>query len=249
MVDPHLLEPDVDGQAATASPTAYERRIEVRPEPGALVAELEDCHHHFRLYLAHDGTVVERAVAEDVRAPWATCGQGAGGVAALEGLALEDAVGGAWARPRWRQCVHVVDLARIALAHTADRDPLCYRVAVTPPSGASQEALLLRNGEKALRWQLEDGVIAGPSPWTGAQVRGGDVLAVARRSGDRRLLEEAFVLRRGCHMAVSVLIDLDGFPKAADIKDADGSCWTYHDAVALDAPRRRGTSRPLGLSV
>ncbi len=234
--------------ASTDEQLPYRRRIEVRRRSGGLVGELEDCHHHFLVHLEVEGTTVRRAWAEDRRAPWTTCGRGASGVRALEGLDLQQARSGTWARPRNGQCVHAVDLTRVALAHAEDHEDLRYDVIVAPACGPRQRATLLHNGELALAWELDEGMVIDPQPFAGSTVTGGSLLAAARRLRDPLVAEQVFVLRRACAMAVSVMIDLDRFPTAGDIRQSDGSCWTYDGPRSAVALRRRGTSRPGGLS-
>jgi hypothetical protein len=226
----------------------YRRRIEIWPESRAVTADLEDWHHHFRLALRHDATTILSARADDVRAPWTTCRGGASGVSVLVGSSIEEAAKGGWSRPRSAQCVHVVDLALLALAHVSDAVPLRYELLVRPAWGPRRRAWLFRNGEVSLCWDLEEDTITGPPPCSGCRIHGRDILARARqerRDVDPQLVERAQVLRRGCHMSVSALVDLDRFAVAAEIRDGDDTCWTYRPGVAVRAPRRRGTTLPL----
>lgn len=224
---------------------AYRRLIEVRQEPGATVGHLEDFHHHFMVRVDHDGSVVHKVHAQDLRAPWTTCAQGSQGVRQAEGLSLPAAMEGTWAKPRRSQCVHSVDLAMLVLAHANDRQDLHYEVKVVPPDGERRVASLVRNGRLSLRWILDSERVLDPPPFAGCRIAGSDLVQVAREAGDPELVEGALVLRRACHMARSVLVDLDRCAVAADARPPDESCFTYRASVALGAARRKGTSRSL----
>jgi len=231
--------------AAPFADAVYRRRIELRPAAGAIEAEMEDWPHHFRLRITHDGCVVQRAEATAVRYPWSSCPLGAAGIASLAGLAIGDAVEPArWAPDRSAHCVHVFDLALLAVRHTADEGPTVYEAVLAPAAGPARRATLWRNGALVLSWSVEGDRITGTGPVTGLSLDRGPFLAWIRANLDAAGQEEATVLRRVCSIGLSRAIDLDRFGAAGDVHPPDRSCYTYRPEVAPVATRMRGSCRP-----
>jgi hypothetical protein len=85
----------------------YRRRIELRPAPGLMWAEMEDYPHHFTVRIEHDDGVITAIDPDGIRHPWDLCPVGAAGVKALVGVTLSDAADGAsWAADRTAQYGH-----------------------------------------------------------------------------------------------------------------------------------------------
>jgi hypothetical protein len=222
----------------------YRRLIDIVPEPGRVVADMQDFCHHFRVVIDHADGVVTRAEGIGVRVPWTTCPLGAAGVAALAGTAL-----GPMAPPpaltddRTGQCTHMIDLAAVAIAH-ATGDPVHYDVLVTPSLGPQRTATLRRNGEVVLEWQLQRDEVASPGPLQGMQLRGRELRDWVESRTDPDEHELAAVMRRACQIAPSRAIDLDDYQVAAQIGLIDSSCHTLQPSVAPTARRVKGSSRP-----
>lgn len=221
---------------------AYRRRISIRPGPGVVDAEMEDYPHHFSLHIEHRDGVVTKAGATGHRIPWTSCATGAAGLRLLAGTTLTDAVDlNAWAPDRTTQCVHVADLALLAVRHALDDAPITYEARITPGDAVERHAVLRADGVVVLDWHV-DGDLVAELGVTLARRPFFDHLAASGVTGDA--LEHAVVLRRACHIGRSRGIDLDAFATAADIHDPDGSCFTYRADVAVTARRVRGTMKP-----
>jgi len=223
---------------------AYRRRVEVWPGPGAVEAEMEDYCHHFRLRISHrDGTVTD-VEAEGARVPWETCGAGANGARSMIGTPLAECVAAsAWAPDRTTQCVHVIDLALVAVRHALDAFSTRYEVLISPGSHRRREAMLSANEQPLLHWTLDGETVSGPPPFAGLSLARAPFFAWIRANLPEDRHEPAVVLRRACSIGISRGIDLDDYPFAADIHPPDGSCYTYSQDVALSARRMLGSSR------
>jgi hypothetical protein len=223
----------------------YRRRVEVRPAPGVVEAEMEDYCHHFHLRIAHNDGTIERVESAGVRFPWETCAAGAAGARSLVGVTLDDAIdAGTWALDRSAQCVHVVDLSLIAVRHALDTTPTSYEAVVTPGSHRRRRATLTRNGQIVLIWSLDGEDVTGPEPFTGLSLSRSAFFAWIRARLPEPQHEAAVVLRRACYIGVSRGIELDVYANAGDLHAPDESCYTYRTDVALTARRVRGSSWP-----
>jgi hypothetical protein len=222
----------------------YRRRIELRPEPGLIDAEMEDYCHHFRVRLAHRDGVVVGAEGEGVRYPWDTCPVGAGAVTSLVGTSLAAAVDASrWAADRSGHCVHVVDLTLLAVRHALDSAGTTYEAVVTPGAQRRREATLSRNGGAAMAWSLLGEEVIAPEGYAGLRLAREPFFAWVRARLSAEEQEAAVILRRACYIGVSRGLDLDVYRFAADAHPADESCHTYRADVAARARRMIGSSR------
>jgi hypothetical protein len=220
----------------------YVRRIAIRPAPGVIEAEMEDYPHHFSLRIEHADGVVTAAEATGHRIPWTSCANGAAGLRLLAGTALADATKlDAWAPDRATQCVHVADLALLAVRHAYDDAPTNYEARLSPGAAPDRVATLRENGDVVLTWHLDEHDVVAE---LGIALARAPFFALMRERGmTGRDLERAVVLRRACHIGRSRGVDLDAFATAADIHDADHSCFTYRPDVASRALRVVGSTR------
>jgi Protein of unknown function (DUF2889) len=224
--------------------STYRRRIELRPEPGAMWAEMEDYPHHFTVRIEHRAGVVVAIEATGIRHPWDACPVGAAGVRALVGVTLKDAMEGAtWAADRTAQCVHVVDLAVLAVRHALDEERTSYEARVAPSARRLREATLDRNGNRVLAWSLDGGRVIGPDRFVGLALGRRPFFDWIRGNLDGQEQEAATVLRRACSIAIGRGMDLDAFAYAADAHPADNSCYVYSTGVAVTAHRMVGSTR------
>lgn len=229
----------------------YRRRIRlVAPESGIVVGDLEDDFHRFRVALGHDGERVTTVLGAALRYPWSTCPDAAAPLRELEGAPLFERVTHAahFTAPR-ANCTHMFDLAGLAVTHAAaERVERRYDATLPPPTGRIQTATLERDGEPYLEWVLEWGAdgerrCIEPPPFSDTRWRGG-FMRWADEALDPETAEAAIVLRRACDIGMGHGMDLDRYPRAADIEfPMVGACYTMQPERIEVAFRNRGTIR------
>lgn len=219
----------------------YRRVVELTaPSPTEVAGELVDDFHHFRVWIGHDGERVVTVGAEAVRFPWTTCPQAKAELLGLVGAPLpDDATGIAALLPARRNCTHMYDLAGLALAHAAaGRSHRRYEVAVPDRDRSGRtRAVLWRDGEELLAWDLCRHEVEGPPPWAGAPLREG-FIAWATANLDPDTAEAAIVLRRAVHISFGRAVDLDAFVRAAELAPTMlGTCYTFSPGIVETARR------------
>jgi len=229
----------------------YRRRIRlVTQEPGVVVGDLEDDFHRFRVTLRHDGTRVTAVVGEARRFPWATCPDAAAPLRELEGAPLFERVTHAarFTSPR-DNCTHMFDLAALTITHAAaGRVERSYDATLPPLTERRQRATLARDDEPCMEWTLEWGSdgerrCIDPPPFSETQWRGG-FMRWADHALDPEQAEAAIVLRRACDIGMGHGMDLDRYPRAADLEyPLIGVCYTMQPEQMEIAFRNRGTIR------
>jgi hypothetical protein len=226
----------------------YFRRITLRPAAiaggqGRIEAHMQDHVHHVKVVITHaDGRVIS-AIPQGVRLPWDMCPFGIAGVTRIAGMTIEKAREGfVWPGGRTANCVHMVDLTRVALAHVDDTEASSYAITVTPAFAPVREARLERDGQLLLEWTLDGERLIGAEPFNGRTLASSD-FGRWREQLAPALQEPATILRRACHIAPSRDIDLDQMRVAADSIRPDSSCFTLQPDVIQTAQRQRGTSR------
>jgi hypothetical protein len=226
----------------------YHRRITLRPSTlddgnRRIEAHMQDHVHHVKVVVTHaDGRVIS-AVPQGVRLPWDTCPFAVAGVTRTAGMTVEQAREGlGWPGGRTANCVHMVDLTRVALAHVDDTEDASYEITVTPALATVRDARIERDGELLLEWTLDGQTLVGDEPFNGHTLRAADFVDW-RQALAPELREPATILRRACHIAPSRDIDLDQMRVAAESISADSSCYTLQPDVIDHAHRQRGTFR------
>jgi hypothetical protein len=236
-------------EVAPPGTSLFRRRIRlVNVDATCTVGELEDDCHHFRVELHYDGGTIVSADGRFLRGPWSTCQHAPEPLRAIEGHPLQSQASalGDYTDAR-ANCTHLFDLAGLAMAHAArGGGPRQYDMVVTDPKGAAlaQEAVIWRDGEEVVRWQLEQREIVAPSEWVGAPLRN-KFIRWAEERLDPDTAEGVIALRRIIDIALSRMADLDRIETAASVTSVDmmGRCMTYsprHIAVAL---RVKGSAR------
>jgi hypothetical protein len=230
----------------------YHRRITIRPAPDTgdiagsadvLEAQMQDHCHHVRVEVTHAGGRIESAAAQGIRLPWNTCPLAIAGVGRLAGMSVEDALDiRNWPGGRTANCVHMSDLALVALAHVQDTEAFVYAITVTPAMGPVRTARLERNDELVLEWTVKGDTLTSPAEWAGRTLGRADFQAWTADL-DPRLREAAAVLRRACHIAPSRDIDLDTMAVASESITPSPSCYTLQPGVIEIARRVVGSSR------
>lgn len=226
----------------------YRRRIVLEPGPGTVFAEMEDNPHHVRIRIEHSEGIIRHVEVETPRLPWTTCPAGAQAARQMEGLSLAAASDpDTWASDRSQHCLHEFDLAHLAVRHVHDTVSSLFQAVVRAPGRPEREAWLYRDGEQVMHWQLEETppashrtVVAGPGEYSGLPLQAGFTSWIARL--DPRTAEHATILRRACHISGGLAMDLDLADFAGDLREADGSCYSYSAGIANIAARVRGST-------
>jgi hypothetical protein len=144
--------------------------MRVTPSPGQVRAEVEDDFHHMIVTLRHADGVVQDALAEQVRAPWTTCGGATGQLARdFNGMSMAEAQRAVALKPR--NCTHLYDLLMLALAHAADQAALVYDVLASDPVDGQRQIELRKDGVNILRWVEQDGRLIEPAELAGLDLR------------------------------------------------------------------------------
>jgi hypothetical protein len=224
--------------------TEYRRRIEVRPSPGVVDAELEDNFHHFALRMGLDGTRIVSVDPTGVRPPWETCVSGASGVRLLHGMDLATASDTrSWRSDPSIHCTHMADLTVIAVAHALDRQPLRYDMLVRPPDAEVRDAWLFVNGVETVEVHLDGAIATGPAVLgAGVDISSATFGAWARANLEPQWIEPYMAFRRALHIGRGAMFDFDSVSVAGDLHHSDSSCFTYRPGVGEHAKRNRGRS-------
>jgi hypothetical protein len=221
----------------------YRRRIRVVARGDVVRAGVEDDPHHFRVTLRHDGVRVVEIRGEGVRFPWSACANAAPELEVLRGAALTPRLTavGALSDPR-QHCTHLYDLAGLAMACAARGEPrLQYDIAVPEPILGPTRVTLAKNGAPLLAWDIANGAIQGPEPFTGIALVG-KFLGWAEQNLSPELFEAAVLLRRACMIARCRIYSLDQVPNAAALNGDPNRCFTQQPQRAAGATRMVGTS-------
>ena len=223
----------------------FRRRIQIeRVSSHTVVAALADDAHHFTLRLGQESDRVASLEVRAFRHPWTTCPAATERLEELVGIPLDarsTAVGG---HTKAREhCTHLFDLAGLAVAFAARGETrLAYHATVRDRREGGEESTLTRDGEEQLRWQIRDGRIEGPEPFTGVELRGGGFLAWAESRFDPALAEAAIVLRRASAIGRVRHFPFHAHVRASDTQAVRGQCFTFQPGVAehgLRAPDTR----------
>lgn len=216
------------------------RRFGARAFARGAAAWVKDGIHDMAVVLKHDGDHVVAIRGWTHGYPWSTCPGANAQLDAFVGARIDGP-----ARPRsvdqQSQCTHLLDLARLAMAHAARGGKFRYWMTIVRTQSAPNEMLdarAERDGQLLLRWSLTDYVVAAPSEMAGHKVDGRAVLPEAI-TADGELFEAAMMLRR----AVKMFRGRDRAHKMPmDIAPADrswmmGACYTFQPEVAPRAIR------------
>lgn len=219
------MEPDI------ASLPGYRRTTRVVPFPGAVVAMMEDDMHCMAVTLRHDGERVTAVEPNQARAPWTTCpGAEAELVDTFTGCPLGEV---SVRRERLRNCTHLHDLAVLAAAHAASREPVCYTMFVSDPVGGRRNLEIRRDGVPVWQWSEQDGRFVAPPALAGLTAFAlrdwiGALPAPEREAA--RLLQTAALISHGRTMPLSEQSDATRMP---------ANCHTFQPAQAAVAKRFR----------
>jgi Protein of unknown function (DUF2889) len=231
---------------------AYRRRLRMVATPAgpdglaAVVADLDDDFHRFRVTLRHDATQARAVEGEALRFPWDTCPAAAGPLRALEGapLSVRATAAAEHADPK-ATCTHMFDLAGLAMAHAAvGRDRRQYDAEIPARDGHRTRARLWRDGVLVLDWVVDDRVgVVGAPPYSGAPWEGG-FMRWADTALEPDAAEAAIVLRRAVTIGMGRGMDLDVYDRASQLAPMMRAiCYTFQSPQVEVALRRKGSTR------
>lgn len=223
----------------------YRRRIKLTRTPGAVLAELEDNCHGFRVALQHDGKVVTAIKAEFLRIPFSTCSSADAPIQALLGAALDSPLHelNRIANPK-SNCTHVHDLTILAMHHTLRAEKtVIYDVKVTDARDGISDLRVWRNDALMHHWQSRDNHLLSPDSLKGKPLFSGfNAWSCECFSG--LALEAARVLQKGNLVSTARMFDFDKM--AGNIAYEESSrhaCHTFSPDYAKKAVRLQGTGR------
>lgn len=184
-------------------------------------------------------------MGEARRFPWTSCPTAVSPLQALVGMALSSRATAAGDHTDARMnCTHLFDLAGLAVAHAgAGRSVRQYDATVPDRRDGRTRAVLLRDGEPCLAWDISGRTIEGPPPFAGVALRR-SFLAWATSALDEDTAEAAMVLRRACDISYGRGVDLDGIACADELRDLMlGTCHTFQPGTIETALRVTGSTR------
>jgi len=214
----------------------FERIITASATEGRVSASLKDEFHHFEVNILHDGRVVTDISGIGHRVPWTTCPGAVEQLSVFLGVVLSPSlVGVAHGIDASEQCTHLLDLAKLAVAHATRGGTRHYHVVVSPAFAHGDCTAEIRcNGRRALAWQVSGDQIIGSGPFSGHHLGGraawpdGDAI-------DRDTLEAAVILRRGVRMFRGRRRFRPDMVHATDLPFLVGACFTFHRDRIYDA--------------
>lgn len=224
----------------------YRRRIRLAAGVGAVVGELEDCNHGFRVAVSHDGERVTAIDGEALRVPYNTCPEALGNLRRLvrTPLGLSARELNAIADPT-SNCTHWLDLTVLAIGQAArGATPVRqYDVEVTDEVDGVACARVWRDGELVHDWRTGDFVLSAPAHLAGNTLfRGFAAWASQAFAGDEQ--EAAFVLQKGYFVAQARRFDVDAAAGRLAADHGMGQvCFSYSAGNAERARRQPHTVR------
>jgi Protein of unknown function (DUF2889) len=211
------------------------RTITLQGDHGTVEARVSDNVHEFGITLFHDGTRVTNLFAQAVRIPWVTCPNGI--------LRLKRLVGSPLAETRRvkvdqsQHCTHMLDLAKLAMAHGCRGGTRIYQVKIhEDPDASVWSAVLARDSQELLRWCVIDDVVVSPGPFNGHLTTGPAIWA-PEVDADADLREAALVLRRALLVFRGRRIVTSATYRADSVPELAGLCVSFQPELIGDAVR------------
>jgi len=210
----------------------------------AVIAELEDNHHAFRVRLYHDTHKVCFVNGDAIRFPNDTC---PGSLDLLRRLVGVELGKGPKAFPEATEarafCTHLFDLACLAYTHASRSAQVrdYHAIVEDERDGIVQARVTIDNGV-ALQWNLKNNVIQNEGKYYGVSPHTGFMRwAMQQLHGDE--LEAAITLAKSVFVAFSRRVDTEhvagtGLVKGIMPKDI---CYTYRSPVMERATHLHNT--------
>ncbi len=229
------------------------RLIDLRHEsPNFVVAWMEDDFHHFGVSLEHRSGIVTDIRMAAPRSPWVTCPGAVEPLRELIGKPLQRRASDIGQLLDMRQqCTHVFDLSGLAMAHAAQQRPdRRYQAIVQDrevlkwngpfPQFGPTTATLLCDGQQVMFWQIDQGYISGPGPYSSQSLEQG--FRAWTETLDEELAEYATILRRAQLVAGGRAIDHDQWESAGSYVSTP-LCYSFQPERSLQAKRNVGSTR------
>lgn len=142
----------------------FQRRIQLFPAPGRIVAGLEDNLHRFAMEFSHNGRDVTDLRTRTERYPWTTCADAAAFLREqIVGKRLDELA----ELNCFEHCTHLFELAILCAAHSNDTAPTQYDLYVEDWAGDRTRVLLQIDGRRVLDLQVKGQVVDTPGEWFG----------------------------------------------------------------------------------
>ena len=220
------------------------RRVLLRKKPGAVIAELEDNHHAFRIRLFHDNHSVTAVNGDALRYPNNTCPGSLDLLNRLLGVELGKGPKAFSDVTEARAfCTHLFDLACLAYTHASrvdssqvyssqDNATREYHAIVEDERDGIVKASVLVNNSILHRWDLKNNIIQNEGKMQGISPHTGFMRWVMQNlQGDEQ--EAAIVLAKAVFVAFSRRVDTShvaGTQLVNGIMPKD-ICYTYRSPV------------------
>lgn len=178
------------------------RRIGIATREGEARAAVEDDFHRIRVAVRHeDGKVIE-VHGETIRRPWTRCEFATERLQDFAGMNLNARSSAAAQIVEQRMhCTHMLDLTGIAVACAARGvKARTYHAFVPDRIERRTNAILTRDGEETLRWDLLGGKIQNADKYNGVGVNLGFAKWVEENLDDDEA-EAALILRRAVFLS------------------------------------------------
>jgi len=230
----------------------YRRCIVLESDDGVVRGELSDDFHHFAVTLHHDGRRATRVEGEGVRIPWTTCPGALEPLRRMEGTALSRELPALLRHtPARAQCTHLHDLACLAIAHACRSGEggatrRRYDAAMPDPAPNGTRAVLERDGEEQLSWQIAASTVVSATPaiFDGLSLGGRSFYRFLRGQPDPELAEAAWILQRAVFIGMGRRHDFENIHAAIRFAPVVGAaCHTFDPARVGAARRVYGTLR------
>jgi hypothetical protein len=219
----------------TGKPRRFWRIISLRSSGNEVIGRVYDNVHDFTVSIDHDGARVTDVRARADRVPWVTCPGGVARLKQLVGIALRSRVGDLVDQSY--QCTHMLDVAKLAIAHAGDGHGLTYSMSVTPTDAeAGCTARITRDGSDLFEWHVIDNVIEAPPLFRGHVTTGRAVWPEAVER-DQALKEAAMVLRRCLMVYRGRLYATEEVRHARELNYASGACLSFQPEYVGQAAR------------
>ncbi|WP_338922646.1 DUF2889 domain-containing protein [Pseudomonas silesiensis] len=223
--------------------TVFRRRVDIIAHhangTGEVRAALEDDFHHFRVWVLHHDGEVTAIGGEALRYPYSLCSQACGQLQQLPGMKL-DRVAHSVTRQTdtSHQCTHLLDLAGLAIATAArGTDQRRYEINIGQRIDNRTRAILIRDGNEDLTWEVNGTMIEGPSPYSGINLREG-MARWALNALNEEAAEAALLLRRCTLISMGRAYNLDEQIHAA----STARCYSQQPVRAEQALRMKGST-------
>ena len=223
--------------------TVFRRRVDIiavtGQRPGEVRAALEDDFHHFRVWVRHNGHHVTAIGGEALRYPYSLCPQACSNLEQLVGMELDRIAHSVTRRAdASHQCTHLFDLAGLAIAAAArGTRQRRYEITIGERIDNRTRAILIRDSQEELTWDVNGTFIEGPSPYSGINLREG-MARWALNSLSEEAAEAALLLRRCTLISMGRAYNLDAQIHAS----STARCFSQQPERAELALRMKGST-------